>query len=87
MRERAFEQAEYRCEYAGPSGVRCTARVGLEIDHIEPHAKGGSSGEENLRVLCRAHNLFAASREYGEEFMRAKIGGRVAGPAVLSSGE
>jgi len=86
-RERELERAGYQCEYTGAGGVRCTARVGLEIDHIEPYAKGGSSGEENLRVLCRAHNLFSASREYGEEFMREKIGDRLTGSAVLSSGE
>ena len=69
-------RAGYQCEYTGPEGVRCTARVGLEIDHIKPHGKGGSSGEENLRVLCRGHNLLLAEREFGEEFMRGKIEGR-----------
>ncbi len=59
--------------------MRCTARVGLEIDHIEPVGKGGSSGEENLRVLCRGHKLLAAEREFGEEFIREKIEGRRSG--------
>ncbi len=76
VRERRLECAGYQCEYTGPDGVRCTARVGLEIDHIRPHGKGGSSGEENLRVFCRGHNLLSAAREYGEEFMRGKIEGR-----------
>ncbi len=76
VRERRMDDASYQCEYTGPDGVRCTARVGLEIDHIIPHAKGGSSGEENLRVLCRGHNLLLAEREFGEEFMRGKIEGR-----------
>ncbi len=40
------------------------------------YAKGGSSGEENLRVLCRGHNLLSAEREFGEEFMRGKIEGQ-----------
>ena len=51
--------------------MRCTARAGLEIDHVRPYAKGGSSGEENLRVLCRGHNLLSAAREFGEA---ARIG-------------
>ncbi len=76
MRERRLECAGYQCEYTGPDGVRCTARVGLEIDHINPHGKGGSSNEENLRVLCRGHNLLCAEWEFGEEFMRGKIEGR-----------
>jgi len=57
--------------------------VGLEIDHVRPYAKGGSSGEENLRVLCRGHNLLAARREFGAEFMRGKIEGRRVGRAEL----
>ena len=27
----------------------------------------------NLRVVCKAHNLFLAEREYGREFVAAKI--------------
>ena len=68
MRERVHERASYQCEYTGDGGVRCGARVGLEIDHAQPWGKGGGSEEENLRVLCRAHNLFCAAREFGEEF-------------------
>ncbi len=76
VRERLFERADYQCEFRGPDGVRCTARTRLEVDHIEPVGKGGSRGEENLRVFCRGHNLLAAAREFGEEFMRGKIEGR-----------
>ena len=53
--------------------MRCTQRTGLEIDHIEPYAKGGSTSEGNLRVLCKSHNLLVAAREYGEAFMRRKL--------------
>ncbi len=70
---RVLERACYQCEYTGPGGVRCTARAGLEIDHRDPYAKGRAASEENLRALCRAHNLFSAAREFGEGFMRGKI--------------
>ncbi len=73
VRERRLARADYQCEFRGPGGVRCTARTRLEVDHINPIGKGGSSGEENLRVLCRGHNLLLAKREFGEEFMRGKI--------------
>ena len=76
VRERRMEGAGYRCEYTGADGVRCTARTRLEVDHIVPIGKGGSSDEENLRVFCRGHNLLLAEQEFGEEFMRGKIEGR-----------
>ncbi len=83
MRERLFERADYQCEFMGPGGVRCTARTRLEVDHIIPVGKGGSCDEENLRVLCRGHNLLAAEREFGAEFMRGKIEGRKRRAAVV----
>ncbi len=83
VRERRLERADYQCEIRGPNGVRCTARTRLEVDHIEPVGKGGSCDEENLRVLCRGHNLLAAEREFGEEFMRGKIEGQKRRAAVV----
>ncbi len=85
VRERVLERACYQCEWTGPGGVRCSARTGLEIDHVDPYAKGGGVGEENLRALCQAHNLFSAAREFGEEFMRGKIEGRTKNPSSLLS--
>ncbi len=75
VRERVLERASYQCEYTGPGGVRCTARAGLEIDHIDPYVRGGAGSGGNLRALCRAHNLFSAARDFGEDFMRGKIEG------------
>ncbi len=84
VRERLLERAGYQCEFRGPGRVRCTARTRLEVDHIDPIGKGGSRCEENLRVFCRGHNLLAAAREFGEEFMRGKIeGGRARRAAVV----
>ena len=72
-RELALEQASYQCEYVAPSGRRCQERTALQIDHVEPYAKGGTHEPENLRVLCPGHNLFLAEREFGREFVQAKI--------------
>ena len=83
VREHLLERAGYQCEFRGPGGVRCTARTRLEVDHIDPIGKGGSCGEENLRVFCRGHNLLAAAREFGEEFMRGKFEGRKSRAAVV----
>jgi 5-methylcytosine-specific restriction endonuclease McrA len=52
------------CQYPG-----CESRYRLELDHIVPHAQGGSDATENLRLLCRAHNLGHALESYGTEKM------------------
>jgi hypothetical protein len=61
-----------RCAFVSDGGQRCSSRTRLEFDHIEPVSRGGESTVENLRLLCRAHNLYAAEREFGAEFMEQK---------------
>ena len=73
LRDQVLERAAHQCEYRAPDGRRCRERTSLEIDHVVPFARGGSSRPENLRVLCRRHNLFAAKQTYGERFVREKI--------------
>jgi hypothetical protein len=47
--------------------VRCSQTAHLEIDPIRPYALGGSSRErENLRCLCKVHNLYLAGRSFPE---------------------
>ncbi len=41
----------------------------IEVDHIVPRAKGGGHGQENLRLLCRAHNFHVAELAYGKKLM------------------
>jgi hypothetical protein len=54
-------KAGYQCEYVSPSGNRCSQTAHLEVDHIRPYAFGGSSKDiENLRLLCKVHNLYMA---------------------------
>jgi hypothetical protein len=45
----------YRCEYCGyPEAASSTP---LEVDHIVPEAKGGSTTLDNLALCCRSCNL------------------------------
>jgi 5-methylcytosine-specific restriction endonuclease McrA len=44
-RLRIFERDDYECQW-------CGAKDGLEIDHIVPISRGGSSDDDNLQVLC-----------------------------------
>jgi 5-methylcytosine-specific restriction endonuclease McrA len=63
----------YRCTHH-TNGLRCSAAVGLHLDHIIPLARGGAPLDpENLRWLCPAHNRLAADRALGRDFMSAKI--------------
>ena len=50
--ERVHERGRYQCVYSGPDGTRCTARVGLHIDHASPFAIYRSNDERFLQLLC-----------------------------------
>jgi 5-methylcytosine-specific restriction endonuclease McrA len=55
-----MSRAQEQCEYRAADGKRCESKHFLEIDHIVPLAKGGSSEFQNLRIYCRAHNQLSA---------------------------
>ena len=73
LRDLLFIRADHRCEFLGSDGHRCSERSYLTIDHIVPWALGGPSEAGNLRVLCAAHNRFAADRCFSAGFMKHKI--------------
>ncbi len=58
-----------RCTFVDARGRRCSARGFLELDHEQAKARGGSSGAENVRVLCRAHHQGEAERVFGRRYM------------------
>jgi hypothetical protein len=67
------------CDFVGTDGHRCGSRAFLEFDHIDPIGVGAGSAADNVRLLCFAHNQFAAESFYGREHMRRarqKAGGR-----------
>jgi 5-methylcytosine-specific restriction endonuclease McrA len=56
-------KAQHCCEYVSTETKRrCGTRYQLQIDHRIPLAKGGGNNPENLRLLCRTHNLAEARR-------------------------
>ncbi len=65
----AWQKAESQCEYMSPSGRRCEARHRLEFDHRKPLALGGESSSQNIRILCREHNVFQAVLKLGAPVM------------------
>jgi 5-methylcytosine-specific restriction endonuclease McrA len=67
VRREVFERDGCQCTFVSAEGQRCEARAFLELDHINPRARGGTNHPSNLRVRCRAHNLLWAEQVYGRE--------------------
>jgi 5-methylcytosine-specific restriction endonuclease McrA len=65
-----------RCEWILPSGERCDCRRTLQFDHIKALALGGKSTLQNVRLLCRSHNLLAARQVFGDALMDRYAPGR-----------
>ena len=57
------------CRWPLTSGGVCGSTTRLELDHIVPLARGGTSTVSNLRVLCATHNQLAARQVFGEPWM------------------
>lgn len=57
LRQEVYERDQWRCR-------RCGSQDGLQIDHIQPHSKGGVNSLENLQTLCKSCNL---SKTDGED--------------------
>jgi hypothetical protein len=58
-----------RCAYVSPGGRRCGAKDFLEFHHAEPWAHSRAHAVENVTLRCRAHNQYAAVRDFGERHM------------------
>ncbi|MES1176220.1 MAG: HNH endonuclease [Myxococcales bacterium] len=65
-----YVRDEGRCTFCADDGRRCGERRLLQLDHVIPHAAGGEATVGNLRLRCRAHNLYAARVHFGREHMR-----------------
>ena len=72
VKRRVWARDRGQCTFVSASGHRCEARTHLELDHITPVARGGTSQPSNLRLRCRAHNQFEAERTFGEAFMEGR---------------
>lgn len=62
LRATVLKRDNYQCSFIGQNGERCSCRMDLEIDHIDPVFLGGKTELSNLRTLCAAHNQFEAKR-------------------------
>jgi hypothetical protein len=69
IKRQIWMEAGGKCVFIGSTGRRCDSQALLEIDHIVPKALGGTNSRENLRLLCRSHNKWAAIQALGSEIM------------------
>jgi hypothetical protein len=65
-----------QCSFVSADGRRCGARAFLQLDHVEPWAALGAPVTENIRILCRAHNLLHAQHCFGAKHIAAKLAAR-----------
>ncbi len=65
IKKSIFTKANNRCQYISITGHRCNSQHQLEMDHIHPISQGGDHQENNLRVLCRAHNQYRTKHTHG----------------------
>ena len=74
VKRAVFERDGGRCSFVGADGKRCDETAFLELHHDEAHAKGGQNTVENITLLCRPHNLYAAEQEFGATQIADKVG-------------
>ena len=63
----ARDQAQ--CTFESSDGRRCPERRGLQFHHNDPYGLGGDRSANNVRLLCRVHNLYMAEIDYGKDKM------------------
>ena len=67
-----FKRDRFRCVYCGLDGLHSFENwLILTVDHIYPHAKGGSRRLDNLVTACQPCNLLKGHRVYAS-FEEAK---------------
>jgi 5-methylcytosine-specific restriction endonuclease McrA len=71
MRDQVFMRDKGRCTFVGPGGRVCGSTRALQVDHVVPVARGGTSTPGNLRLLCAYHNRLEAERIMGKSITQA----------------
>ena len=85
IKRAVYQRDGGRCTFVDPRGQRCGETAALELDHVEGFARTRRHDLDKLRLLCRAHNQYAADEMYGRAFMDAARAGACPGTSPESS--
>jgi 5-methylcytosine-specific restriction endonuclease McrA len=69
VRREVWARDQGRCQWPLDGGGTCGSTHRLEIDHVDPAARGGPPTAADLRILCEPHNKEAARRTLGASWM------------------
>jgi hypothetical protein len=69
VRREVWKRDGGRCQWKLANGEICGCTRHLQVDHVKPLALGGTSTVDNVRILCRSHNLEAARLVFGDAWM------------------
>jgi hypothetical protein len=69
VKRAAWERDQGRCTWPMGDGEACGSTHRLEFDHDLEVALGGKPTIDNIRLLCKSHNLMKAERHLGRSLM------------------
>jgi hypothetical protein len=69
VKRAVWERDQGRCTWPMGDGETCGSTHRLEFDHDLEVALGGKPTIENVRLLCKSHNLMKAEQHLGRTFM------------------
>jgi hypothetical protein len=82
VRRAVFERDGGCCQFPVDGGGVCGSTYQVEVDHLTPKALGGTARLEDLRLACRAHNIYAARQVFGDEHMSRWVRVAATGPSA-----
>lgn len=69
IKDQIWRRDHGRCQYTNhQTGKICGSKYALTIEHLRPYALGGDHQQDNLQLLCRAHNQHKARKVFGEVY-------------------
>lgn len=69
LRRAVWERDGGRCQWPLEGGGICGSELQPEIDHIHGFSPGAPVTCEDLRILCKQHNLLHARQVRGDAYM------------------